>query len=167
MFGAAIEAAGVQTEQWTIETNAARAKALARAFAHVDRKANARDLIDDSRRVHRCQQRGVVVELMTALALASDTVRQQEAARIARVSPTLADAGGVRDHRGTKRIRQDDGAAEASRLQQADAIAQAGVPWDDFAEQTRRREKRRDVLRRSDRDAAFTAEAVVQRAISR
>src|SRR5439155_6174730 len=167
MFGAAIETAGVQTEQWAIETNAARAKAPARAFAHVDRKADARDLIDDARRVHGRQQRGVVVELMTALAIASNAVRQQKAARIARVSPAFADAGGVRDHRGTERIRQDDGAAEASRLEQADAIAQAAVPGNDFSEQTCRREKRRDVLRRSDRDAAFAAKAVVQRPIRR
>jgi hypothetical protein len=102
---------------------------------------------------------------MAALAAAPDAMRQQQAARIGRVSPTLADAGGERDHRGAERIRKDDRATKASRLEKADAIARVAVPRNHLAEQTQRGEKRRDVLGRGDGDAPFAAEAVMERPI--
>ena len=60
------------------------------------------DLIDDARCVDRREQRRVVIELMPAIAIAVDAVREQQSSRIARVAPALADTRRVRDHRGAK-----------------------------------------------------------------
>ncbi len=92
-------------------------------------------------------------------------MREQHSARIGRVAPAFADAGGEGHHRGAERIRKDHGAAEASRLQHADAFARIAVPRNDAAEDAGRGQERGDVLRRGHGDAAFAAEAVRERAI--
>src|SRR5437762_1185308 len=165
MLRAAVKSARVEAKQRAIEADAEGAKALAGALAGVDRKPDARNLIDDAGSVHRRQERGVVIELMSPFATTTDAVRQQQTSRIRRISPAFADAGRERDHRGAERIREDHGAAKASRLENADAVARAAIPRNHFAEQPQRRQQGCDVLRRGDGDAAFAAEAMVQRPI--
>src|SRR5258707_603444 len=83
----------------------------------------------------------------------------------AAIASALADAGGEGHHRRAEGVWQDHGAAEAARLQQPDTLARIAVPRDDVAEDAGRCQQRGDVLRRSHGDAAFAAEAVVERAV--
>src|SRR5260370_13042874 len=82
MFRAAVKSAGVESEQRPVEPDAEGAEALARSLAGMDRQADARNLVDDARRVPPRHGRTAVLELMSTIATAADAVRQQQPARI-------------------------------------------------------------------------------------
>src|SRR5205807_7554201 len=93
------------------------------------------------------------------------SVREQHPAYVGRVAPSLTDAGGEGHHGRAEGVRKDHRAAEASRLQQANALARIAVPRNHAAENAGRGEEGSDVLRRGHGDAALAAEAVIERAI--
>ena len=152
----------MQSEERPIEIDPHAAQASMRLIAHVHREGHRWNLVHHARRVHRCQQSRVVVELVTARANASDAVSEQQSARIGRISPPLVDAGGEGDHGGAERIGQDDRAAESSLLQESNAIAGLAVPGDHPAERTDGGQQRGQMLRRGDGDSTLAAEPMVQ-----
>jgi hypothetical protein len=66
MFRPAVKSAGVDAEERAIELDAELAEAAARFLPRRRRQRHRRDLVDHARRVHRGEQRRVVLELMSA-----------------------------------------------------------------------------------------------------
>ena len=91
----------------------------------------------DSMLVDAVSQRLTQVELVAASFVARHAMCQQQAAAIGGVAPALFDACGECDHRCAKRVRQDDGAAEVARAQQANPIARVAVPRHHLLEHAR------------------------------
>ena len=99
MLRFSVESTGMQAEDRPVEADTEGAQPLASFFTDVNRQPESRNLIDHSRSVHRCQKGRVIVELVTTVAVATDAVGQKQTARIGRISPALADARCVGDHR--------------------------------------------------------------------
>ena len=167
VFGATIQAARMQAEQRLVEPHAGLAEQASCPLAHVERNGHRRDLVDHARCVHRREERRIIVELMAAGGIAAHPMGQEHPSDVGGVTPTLTDASGEGHHGRAEGVGEDHGTTETSCLQQPNALARVAIPGDHVAENTGRRQERRDVPRCGDRDATFPAESVVQRAVRR
>ena len=165
MFGPPEKAAGVDPEQRLLQCQAAREKLASRGLARGHGQRERRDLVDDTRRAERGEQRRVVFELMLERSLSRHAMREQQAAHVGGVAPSFSNARANGDHRRTERVREDDGAAEGTGMERFDPSRGRPVPADDVAEQTGGGEKFGHVPRGGNCDSTFVSKAVVQGAV--